>query len=84
MASDEAIRERSRAWSCGWLSHRLAAAQRLLQDRLPVAPIIAASLSRRFRAVPAPVVDSFIPAPIRPERPSSFFFFNFLPFTFYD
>ncbi|KAH9392967.1 hypothetical protein TYRP_006065 [Tyrophagus putrescentiae] len=29
MASDEAIRERSRAWSCGWLSHRLAAAQRL-------------------------------------------------------
>ncbi|KAH9401495.1 hypothetical protein TYRP_016887, partial [Tyrophagus putrescentiae] len=25
----ECIRERSRAWSCGWLSHRLAAAQRL-------------------------------------------------------
>ena len=29
MASDEAIRERSRAWNGGWLSHRLAAAQRL-------------------------------------------------------
>ncbi|KAH9407399.1 hypothetical protein TYRP_012216 [Tyrophagus putrescentiae] len=27
MASDKAIRESSRAWSCGWLSHRLAAAQ---------------------------------------------------------
>ncbi|KAH9389202.1 hypothetical protein TYRP_008558 [Tyrophagus putrescentiae] len=30
MASDKAIRERSRAWSGGWLSHRLAAAQRLV------------------------------------------------------
>ncbi|KAH9405679.1 hypothetical protein TYRP_001539 [Tyrophagus putrescentiae] len=29
MASDEAIREGSRAWSGGWLSHRLAAAQHL-------------------------------------------------------
>ncbi|KAH9388523.1 hypothetical protein TYRP_023434, partial [Tyrophagus putrescentiae] len=29
MASDKAIRERSRAWSGGWLSHRLAAAQHL-------------------------------------------------------
>ncbi|KAH9403289.1 hypothetical protein TYRP_015172 [Tyrophagus putrescentiae] len=29
MASDKAIREGSRAWSGGWLSHRLAAAQHL-------------------------------------------------------
>ncbi|KAH9399963.1 hypothetical protein TYRP_017533 [Tyrophagus putrescentiae] len=32
MASDEAIRERSRAWSGGWLSHRLAAAQHLASE----------------------------------------------------
>ncbi|KAH9402167.1 hypothetical protein TYRP_016220 [Tyrophagus putrescentiae] len=44
MASDEAIREGSRAWSGGWLSHRLAAAQHL-----------ACELSdERERSVPSP------------------------------
>ncbi|KAH9401109.1 hypothetical protein TYRP_002699 [Tyrophagus putrescentiae] len=72
MASDEAIREGSRAWSGGWLSHRLAAAQHLaceLSD--DVNPCRAVPRAPCPVPVPEPLsLDSRALAPIRPERPS--------------
>ncbi|KAH9397286.1 hypothetical protein TYRP_003596 [Tyrophagus putrescentiae] len=54
MASDEAIREGSRAWSGGWLSHRLAAAQHLAcelsDDVNTVFSIQAQECQRAFRS----------------------------------